>query len=823
MRKGLLRALAALPLAALGAAGYLALRLRASLPGNSGSLKLGCLEEEVEVLFDRAGAPHVYASRPLDAYRTLGYLMAQDRMVQMFTMLRVAQGRLAELVGSMGAEVDRFLRTVGLARAGGEFAANLDDESRACLDAFCEGINEYLARPGRKLPFELMFLGGRPEPWRAEDCLSLGLFMTWLLDSFWLADLVRERLIRSLGHDRAMEILPETAPYNNPPVKRGGRPARFETLDPLEEIDWDFESGPAGAPWLRTVEPAVFGSNNWALSAKRTTTGKPILAADPHIQHNAPGMLYMFHLVTPDLDITGAGFPGLPVVVYGHNGYCGWAATSLCPDTQDLYVETFESNESDRCLYDGEWEQPRVIEERVKVRFGRTRSIRVVVTRHGPVIKRKGNRGLSLRWVSHDVTLDSLSAFLRQNAAGSWEEFSGAMENFVGPAMNQVYADVDGNIGYLAATKIPQRKRGDGTIPYDGSDPENEWDGYVPFDRMPRCLNPREGFIVTANSKVVSEAYPVLITRAWEAPYRNGRIGELLRSRPRWAPEEMGLVHGDAFTFPGRRFAEAAVAAARTPAGESLSPAAREAVEELSSWDHQARADSPAMTIYFYSWERLREMLLRHRLGSTLFAEYTTGWSTVNLALENLLESRDPYWLPSGCDSYEHLVLDALEEGVAAVAGVFGTEDRSAWKWGRVHYLTCRSLLGLFWPLDRIFNVGPVPRDGEGDTVNASPPASDCLAQLVSRGAMGGCADMAVLPDCRSHAACAGPVLRMVLDFSNLDNSRMVLDVGQSGHRLSPHYKDHFPIWCRVEYMPLPYTRGAVEAQTAGTLRLLPR
>lgn len=811
---------AGVPAAILGGAGYLATRLLLSMPRTSGKMRLRCLDEEVEVVFDRAGIPHITARSDIDANSALGYVMAQDRMVQMETMLRVAQGKLSEVIGPMALDIDRFMRTVGLSEIGETFADNLEPASLECLLAFCGGINEFLSRRRIRLPFEFMLTGGRPEPWAPADCLTMGVFISWLLDSFWLADLMREKLIRGLGYERAMELLPETAAYNNPPLKVEGPGPDARTIEPGEEIDWGFERESGGGEWLRGLSNrSVFGSNNWVLDGSRTVTGEPILAGDPHIQHNAPGVLYLCHIKSPKRDVIGAMFPGLPVVAYGHNGYCGWTATSLVPDTQDLYVETFESEESNRYLCEGEWVEADVVEKKVKVRFLRTRTLQVLSTRHGPVIRRKGNKGLAMKWVGRDTTLDSLQAMLKQNEAGSWEEFVGALENFVGPALNQAYADVDGNIGYLGAAKIPRRARGDGTVPYPGDREGYEWEGYVPFEKMPRVLNPDEGLIVTANSKVVGEGYTEIITKAWEAPYRNGRITQLLQEKEKWSLEEMPTIHADVFTFPGKRFAEMAVDAAP---GEDLSPAAAEAVRRLGEWDHQAQADSAAMSIYFYSWELLREKLLRHRLGSSLYQDYITSWPTVSLAIENVLEGKDEYWLPPGGASYGRLVLDALEEGVRELVSVFGTDDQSAWKWGRVHHLTFQHLLGIAWPLNRILNVGPVPRDGEGDTVNASPPVSDSLAQLLARGTMGGTFDVPIFPDSDSKVACAGPVMRMLLDFSDLDNSRVVLDVGQSGHRLSHHYKDHFPLWYKVEYLPLPYTRAKVAEEAASTLFLSP-
>ena len=805
---------------AAGAAAYFVARLRLSMPRMSGELQIPCLDEEVEVIYDKAGIPHITAKSNADGFRALGYVMARDRMVQMDVMLRVAKGTLSEIVGSMALEMDRFMRTVGIHRSAKQFDMKLDRESKDTLEAFCEGVNAYLSRPGIRLPFEFMFLKGKPAPWEPADCLTYGLFLTWLFDAFWPHKLMREKLVRTLGLKKALELLPETAEYNNPPVKVKGPGVKVDPIEPGEEIDWGFGSEGGGGEWLSGARPAsIFGSNNWALDGSRTTTGKPILCGDPHMQHNTPGVLFLCHLATPDYNLIGAALPGIPVFIFGHNGYCGWSVTAMCPDVIDLFVETFESADSGRYLYKGEWMDAEVMEEEVKIRFAKSRRIKVLITRHGPIIKRKGDKGLALKWMSHDPEFDSLGAFLRQNRAKSWDEFNAAMENFVGPALNQAYADIDGNIGYLAVAKVPVRAKGDGTLPASGSEGECEWVGHIPWERMPRTLNPKEGFLATANSKIVSEGYPELITKIWEAPYRNGRISELLRAKEKFSPGEMPKIHADVLTFPGRRFAELVVKAAE---GKEISPAARLAVERFREWDHQARADSPAMTIYFYSWKHLCEKLLRHRLGDALFKEYTCSAVTLNLAIENLLERSDDFWLPPGYGSYDEVILESLEEGIRELECLFGTSDQSAWKWGEIHSLTCQSLLGLFWPLTKIFNVGPVPLDGEGDTVNAGPGASDCLSQLLARGTMGGNTEMAVLPDCTSHAAYAGPALRMVLDFSDLDKSVAVVDVGQSGHRLSPHYKDHFERWCRVEYFPLPYSREKILEQADGILNLVP-
>lgn len=799
---------------------YIVSRLFLSKPIYSGELSLSCLDEPVRVIYDKAGIPHIYAQSLADGYRALGYLMAQERVVQMQMMLRIASGTLSEVIGKMGLEVDIFMRKIGLRRKAAILASLLEEDAHICLESYCEGLNEYLKKPRMKLPFEFMIIGGKPERWKPEDCLTLGLFTMWLLDSFWPADLVREKLARILGWERARELLPQTSEINNPPYKVDGRGCDARPEEPGEEIDWGFDKGVKEEILTHSFfGRTAFGSNNWVLSGERTESGKPILACDPHIQHNAPGVLFLFHLNCPDFDAIGACFPGVPVIAYGHNGYCGWAATSLCPDVQDLFVVTFESEDSERYLFDGEWVEAEKIEEEIRVRFSRSLKLNVLITKHGPVIKRRGNKGLALKWIGHEISEDTLGAFLRQNRAKSFKEFVEAMRGFTGPAMNQVYADVDGNIGYLAAAKVPIRARGDGSIPLDGSSSDSCWVGYIPFDDMPKTLNPPEGFIVTANSKCTTDGYPYLITTAWEAPYRNARITELIKEKEKHTLLDMRKIHSDVFTFTGKTFAKMVVSAAN---GRQLEKEVEEAVKYLSDWDYQARADSVAMTIYFFSWNKLCEFLLRHKLGSTLFEEYMCGWTNPKLAVEEILKGKDPFWLPRQFNSYDELVIESLAEGIRELKKVFGDSRMEEWKWGRIHHLTCQHLLGLAWPLNKIFNVGPVPRDGEGDTVNASPPMSDCLSQLLARGTLGGSISMPLLPDKSSHAAYGGPVLRMVIDFSDLDRSMVVLDVGQSGHRLSPHYKDHFQKWLNVDYFPLPYTRKAVEKEKESELLLLP-
>lgn len=808
--------------AALAAlAGYTRIRLKKSLPRIDGTLELRGLSAPVEVTFDTAGIPHVMGETDADGLRALGYVIAQDRLVQMDILRHTATGTLSELIGFAGLEIDQFMRTLELGRLSREFLENASEESRLLVQSFADGVNAFASKPGASLPFEYMLLGGRPEAWKPEDSMVLGIFISWMLDAFWPLELMREKLIRSLGRNIADKLLPDGSGVCRPTCVVDGEGCKAETLEPGEDIDWGFGRRQFGGEWLgfRFRPGTLSGSNNWVVDGSKSATGKPILASDPHIQHMAPSTLYLSHLKTPGFNVIGAGFVGVPIVVMGHNENCAWAPTSLVSDMVDLYVEKFESETSDRYLFKGEWVEPEVLIEDVKVRFMGTRKLKILKTVHGPVIMRKGDRGLALKWAGQDTQFDMLQPLLDINTARDWEGFRNALRDYLGPALNYVYADVDGNIGYQGAAKVPMRAKGDGTIPCYSQDGDCEWEGYIPFEEMPTAANPAEGWIATANNKVVSEGYEHLITKCWESPYRQARIAELLTSRDRFTLEDMREIQHDALTYTGRTYARAVVAAA---GGKDLEPDMLQAVERLRAWDYQARSDSTAMTIYFFGWHHLTDLLLRHRLGDELFDDYIHSWPNLRLAVEGILAEEDDHWLPPGNREYHDVVMLSLRRSLDEVRSVYGTADQDCWKWGGVHKLTAFSLLGLAWPLTKIFNVGPAPRDGEAETINNSLPESDPMTQVLARGSMGGSEKLLILPDRNSHAVYAGPVLRFLADLSDWDNCRVALDVGQSGHRLSPHYKDHFDRWLKTEYFTLPFSDAKIEQHKEGRLRLVP-
>ena len=328
-------------------------------------------------------------------------------MIQLELFRRISAGTLAEVMGKEALSVDAFMRDMGMRRTALRIAESLPLDTRRYLDRYAAGVNAYLQSRRSSLPLELMLLAaGRPRPWTPVDSLSSLLFFNWTMDATWTADLMRGRLIRALGRDDAEVLLPASGPGSRPAVAYGeGRPP--SSIEPTADCDLDFlpidESNP---PWMvKKMFVHAQGSNNWTLSGSRTSSGKPLLCNDPHVQHTIPTLFYLCHMMSeqPHCSVIGATLPGIPGVFMGRNEHIAWGATSLSPDVVDLYIETFEDEASLRYRVDDTWEEAECVEEEIRVFPGRRVKRRVITTRHGPVIARKGNKGLALKWVGHEI------------------------------------------------------------------------------------------------------------------------------------------------------------------------------------------------------------------------------------------------------------------------------------------------------------------------------------------------------------------------------------------------------------------------------------
>ena len=852
----------ALLLAGLAAAGGGWIWLRGSLPQLDGEMPLSGLSAPVEMVRDRHGIPHVRAQSEEDALFALGFVHAQDRLWQMEMNRRVGAGRLAEVLGPAALDTDRLLRTLGLYRRAEGTLAHLAPASRQRIAAYARGVNAWMEVRSGPLPPEFLILGFEPTPWRAADSLVWPKVMALDLAREWTRDLMRLRMSSFLRPDRILDFYP---PYRDdkpqgvvPPevsvTVPGDAPSHAEAADEARgaaeteqgsAVRADSNCNPAtwpasgggdesmSRPWEKTTpqsgkEPELWipasarspllsvlsptnghsGSNSWIVDGSRSTTGRPILANDPHLGLSAPSTWYFVHLSWPGHDVVGATFPGLPIVVIGHNGHAAWGMTNTGPDVQDLFIERIDPADPGRYLTPA---GPRAFEVRrevIEVKGGEDVVLQVRETRHGPIVDDGWEpvRGVldsghvfALAWTALREDDLTAQAGLALPGAKDWKRFVDAFRDFHSPQQNVAYADVDGNIGLLAPARLPIRAGGprDGMMPRPGWEARYDWQGFVPFEKLPRVYNPPGGTIVSANHPVADPDYPHHITCEWAAGYRAERIMERLASRPRHDVESFRALQRDSVS----NFARALLPRLREVAlGPEAGELARNARVLLGTWNGDMDPERPEPLVFHaWIWEFAR-LIADDELG----ALRRDAWGRKGNFIHRVLAERE-IWCDDqgtsreeGCDEMLARSLVSAVERVAERQG----RDPAAWRWGREHVALGEHLPFGETPLAPFFNLrGPAP--GSMYAINAfSFSTRDTESTFAS-----------------DH----GPSLRVIYDLANLDRSLFIHSSGQSGNVLSPLYRNFEEAWRTGGYITIPTRRESFEEGALGRLRLVPR
>ena len=705
-----------LSVVAAGAAGYWV--LWRPLPRTSGSVRAP-VSEAAEVMPDARGVPHILAASEDDLLFVQGYVTAQDRMFQMDVLRRRALGELAEVFGPAGLEADQTVRTLGLPHLSEQHVEELSSEDRRAFAAYVRGVNCYLETNPPAADFVL--LGYRPRPWRIADSLAIALDLFRTLSETWREDLLRESLL---------------------PVS-------------------DREKLKALYPVRSDIAPAV-GSNAWAISGRRTASGKPLLAGDPHLECTVPPLWYQVHLQAPGLHAAGMSLPGLPGVVIGHNERIAWSMTNLHFDVQDLYLERLDPV-TGRYLAGGEVRQAARRLDRILVRGGRPATTRVWVTHHGPVVFSQGNLHAAMRWVAAERGVFRYP-FLRVNRAGGWEEFRAALAEHPGPAQNFIYADVDGNIGYQAAGRLPRRDF-DGDVPVDGASGRFEWQGFVPVGDLPSLFNPPSGVIVSANQNPFPEQTPYRIGGRFDAGYRARRIRELIETRSDWSAEDQFGIQTDIYDgFLHFLAGQAAAAVARRGAEDR---GLDQVAELLRAWDgRMERGAAAALAAYLLYRHARRAVAARASQEAGLRYDAPMAAAVV----EHLLRERPDGWF----DDYDGMLVESLADALDEGRRMQGDDPRR-WQWGRYNLLRLSGGVTARLPLvGRFFRLAPEALSGSPQTV-----------LQVNGGVL--------------------PSMRLVADLAEWNRSRAVIPFGQSGHRLSPHFRDQWKAYREGRGFPMEF------------------
>jgi penicillin G amidase len=776
--------------------------LRQPQPRYHGTLRLKGLSAPVQVFRDRWGVPHIYAKTTSDVLFAQGFIHAQERLWQMDFNRRLVAGRLSEMFGSATVSLDRWMRTLTMRRAAEREADLLDGENRLLLETYAAGVNTCMER--EPLPLEFRLLNFKPEPWTPADSLAWVKMMCWDLCVNWETEILRARLIARLGAETAASLEPSMPPEWVRVIPPGVDYSSIGTSALRRASQAQPYTGPAGRSGI--------GSNNWVLSGSRTNTGMPLLANDMHLGMTAPAIWYENHLCAGDLHVTGVSFPGLPLVIAGHNEHLAWGFTNGFPDVQDLYIEHLRQTPAGKTEYEfrGEWSEAEVHREHIKVKDALPVTEEVVITRHGPIINSlvegEGLESpLALRWTALDKT-STVKTLLDMNQAASCEAFREVLRGWSCPTQNVVYADRRGNIGYSYPGNIPIRAKGNGAVPVPGWTGDYEWLGYLPFEELPHMFNPAPGYIASANNRVVDDGYPYWVSPDFCTSSRARRIVELIEEKGILSVEDIKRMHMD----------QVSILARETMRGlEGMDPPDPELLpvfQLFQHWDGHLSATSPQAAIYEVFSRLMIVHITKPRLGEELARRYARKGSTPVLAeltmfgeharewlVTVLSDPGSPWWDPDDGRSRNERIYQTMRETVDALKKTCGP-DIEDWTWGKIHQLTFGHPLGSVRPLDRIFNRGPYPIGGDGDTVWASGANRIDLGER----------DM------------AGPPFRFIADLSNWNQSLGMLVPGQSGHPASTHYDDNIAGFFKGEYHPMLFDREQVMTGTTSKLMLEP-
>jgi penicillin amidase len=788
------------------------------LPRLDGAIGVPGLQKAVVVERDRWGVPHIRAGSVEDMVEAQGYVMAQDRLWQMDLLRRVSRGQLSEILGPATLEIDKEFRTFGFGRAAERDLAAMDPPARAVMEAYARGVNRFIEQHGHQLPLEFSLLKYEPQPWQASDSLVIAGYMYQTLTDTWEEELDRAKVTERVGWERARELFSPDAAMDHfvvgdPNVTNDG--SQRSRVDPDDEDDDDdmepdtvlkasglastgaampegftdltSAMGHAIGSFLEDTRGEIrhgLGSNNWVVSGDHTATRKPLLANDTHLELSMPPIWYQLHLTAPGWNVKGFTLPGAPLVVIGHNDRIAWGFTNNGANVEDLYIEKFNPAAPDEYRVKREWIKAQTFDEVIHVKRQGDEHLHLVVTRHGPVVRREGDKAYALRWTATEPG-GLGNAYTWLGKAQNWEEFRNVMKRVWGPGQNAVYADVEGNIGYIMAARVPVRKKGHGEVPVPGDADDYEWTGYIPFDQLPQALNPDSGLIVTANARVVGPNYKPYLTDHWEEPYRTARIYDLLHDKHDLRPTDMLKVQTDTYSYPHVFLADQLLSAAKT--SQPKDDRAKKLINGLKDWNGIAEADSSEVSFLAAARRTALALILEPYLGEQtgLYQWRSTAF------LQKILTERPEKWLPAGYKNYDALLMEAADRSVAKLTEESKSSRIEDWPWKRFNSLDMLHPIGREGLLKKLLSIADKPQGGTGYSVRAAT---------------------------KHH----GPAMRFVANLGNWDESILLLPAGQSGQPGSGHYADQFSYWYEGKPIFEPFSDGAEANARKHTLTLIP-
>jgi penicillin amidase len=771
---------------------------------------VGGLVEPVEILVDRWGVPHIYAPNAYSAFFGQGFNAARDRLWQIDLWRKRGLGELARDFGPAYAEQDHATR---LFLYRGDMRAewiSYNSDTKRLVESFVAGVNAYVALVRKQpelLPPEFKLLGYAPAIWQAADIVRI---RSHGLVGNLASEVARARVtaVADLPTDQFRRHLD---PPWQPSIPVGLNPADVPEVvlrtynlghDP---VAFTVEKLRGGQPTARdkraelqhAPDQPLSGSNNFAVAPHRSTTGRPILASDPHRLHGVPSVRYFVHLSSPELDVVGAGEPFLPGVSLGHNGVIAVGITRFYIDQEDLYVYETNPAKPDEYRHRGRWEPFQVETETLEVKGEAARTVQLKFTRHGPVLFEDAakHRAYAARLGPLEPGMAPYFPSIEYMRAKNWDEFLAALNRHAMPGLNFLYADRAGNIGWAPRGLAPVRPNWDGLLPVPG-DGRYEWDGFRTGDELPQIYNPPSGWFGTANEmNIPADAKNVFhkLGFEWGDRARSIRLQQIFGGTNRLGIDDVIRAQTDVVNTTSQRIIPLLSGLSVPP----NTPAAA-ALTALRAWDHHSHRDSVGAGV-FNVWyhQHLRPELMRRLAPAAALPIVKEGDFT---AARKYLENPDTRLGPDPVRARHELFLATLETAAAELIKRLGP-DPAGWKWGRLHHALFVHQLAEAFPNSehvRAFNVGPAAKSGDYESLGRG---------FWRR---------------TDYSLTNGASARFVVDVGNWDNSVASNSPGQSGDPRSPHYRDLFDDWANDRYFPLLYSRAAIEKAAEARIVLTP-
>jgi len=748
------------------------------LPKYKGHLSIGGLNKSVDIYTDTYGVPHIFAQNEEDLFYAAGYYAARDRLFQMSVVNYSVRGELAYAFGDELIKSDVYLRTWRIHDTAKKLVGELNKETVDLIGAFCAGINYRIKEVYNDLPIEFKLTGMKPPVWNPAIVTGYSRMMAREMSSSWKPEVVFGAIENYFGKDKLREIYPHYG--DSHPTIAENKNIKKEIFSTIMNQELYLEKT------LGYISSAA-GSNNWVVSGSRTKSGKPLLANDPHLGFTQPPRWYEMHLKGGRFNVSGLCLAGIPMPIIGQNEHIAWGFTNSMVDDMDFFTETINPNNKNQYLYDGKWQDMKIVKETIKLKNNRDTTVTIRLTHHGPIITdvhnllKDENMALSMAWTGNWLTKE-IDGLFGLATSKNWSDFSRSVQQFGVPGQNIVYADVEGNIGWRPAVFLPIRKEGFSLTPRPGDDPSYDWSGIVPFKKMPFLFNPKKGYIATANNKTIDDTFPYYISGLWADPSRAQQIVARLDTMEKATVDEMKSIQLDYTSL----FAKEITPYLLSIKTGSETGKLKKAMGLLENWNFVESPESKGALVFH---SVLRQVVISifgdelELLGDKYLDAFTSMKYLHNRSLRKILADGNSSWIDNirtreKIETLEEILKTAFINGVKDIERVAG-QNINNWQWGRAHYLTHKHKIGSKKTLDWIFgfNVGPYLSGGSDKSPNAgSYSFSDPYAQT------------------------AGASMRRVVDFSNLNETQQIIPTGQSGLYNSRHYDDQAELYHKGGY-----------------------